>query len=297
MLVTEHLRNKVKESERNTVVQLIKTFSGAYYFKENENKYWNLMVFIPNSRVYLKVPNFSVALEAGRLFGRFFFMLNDFDSTRFIESISRFHDLKYRLEQYDEAVKNASEDRLFEAKYCIDILNKFKSEMHVLQQLKEDKELPIRVTHNDTKLSNGLFSQKGKGLAVIDLDTLMPGSVLYDFGDSVRTICSSTEEDEPNLDLVHFLPENFRTFSRGFLGECKTILTETETSKFVLASKYMIFIMGLRFLTDYLNQDIYFKTEYPAHNLVRAKNQFTLLVSMENQTETMHKIISEELIN
>ena len=174
-------------------------------------------------------------------------------------------------------------------------INAFKAEMLVLQQLKGQGKLPIRVTHNDTKLSNALFSEHGKGLAVIDFDTLMPGLVLYDFGDLVRTICSSTEEDETNPVLVHFLPENFRASSRGFLGECKSILTET--SNLVVDTKYMVYIMGLRFLTDYLNRDIYFKTAYPTHNLVRAKNQFTLLVSMENQTETMHKIISEELIN
>ncbi|MDA3904845.1 MAG: aminoglycoside phosphotransferase family protein [Bacteroidales bacterium] len=291
ILVTDFLRAKVKETEKDNIIQLIPSISGKYYFKDNNKDYWNLMIFIPNSCVYLKAPNAKIAAEAGRLFGQFFYLLNDFDAGKLSETIPRFHDLNYRLTQFEDSIKQARDERLMQAQYSIEFVIQKKDEMRLLQVLKNNGTLPLRATHNDTKLSNALFDTKGKGLAVIDLDTLMPGLVHYDFGDSVRTICSSAEEDESDLDKVYFLPENFKAFTKGFLKASKSILSTDEITHLVLGVRYMVFIMGLRFLNDYLNNDTYFKTNYSTHNLVRAKNQFALLKSMELHLEEMQEII------
>ncbi len=293
ILVTDFLRTKAKEKEN--IVQLIPTLSNEYYYLDSNNDYWNLMVFIPDSGVYLVAKSTRIATEAGRLFGEFFYLLDDFETDRLTETIPKFHDLDFRLEQFDEALKKAKKDRLQKAEGSIEQAQNQKDKVYLLYQLKTEKKLPLRATHNDTKISNALFGFNGKGLAVIDLDTLMPGLVHYDFGDSVRTICSSAEEDEADLDKVFFLPENFKAFAGGFLQACKNILSKDETKSLVLGTKYMVFIMGLRFLTDYLNNDVYYKTNYSEHNLVRAKNQFALLKSLMHHESEMQKIIQEEI--
>lgn len=289
ILVTDFLRTKAKEKEN--IVQLIPTKSGEYYYIDNNKDFWNLMVFIPDSGVYLVAKSTKIAGEAGRLFGEFFYLLNDFEADKLSETIPLFHDMDYRLDQFEDSIKQAIEERLVQAQELIEFVNKNKGEVLLLQELKNKEKLPLRATHNDTKISNALFGLNGKGLAVIDLDTLMPGLVHYDFGDSVRTICSSAEEDEADLKNVYFLPENFKAFAGGFLNACKSILNEEEKAHLVLGAKYMVFIMGLRFLTDFLNQDIYYKTNFPTHNLVRAKNQFALLKSMLLHQEEMQEII------
>ncbi|HUH27925.1 phosphotransferase, partial [Gelidibacter sp.] len=140
-----------------------------------------------------------------------------------------------------------------------------------------------RVTHNDTKISNVLFNKRDKGLCLIDLDTVMPGIVHYDFGDAIRTICNTAAEDEANLDLVEFNVDYYNAYTKGFLKKMEKYLTPIELKYLPLGAKTMIFIIGLRFLTDYLNGDIYFKTKYADHNLDRAKNQFKLLQSLSEK--------------
>jgi len=293
--VTDFLRAMANDQEKQNIIQLIPTISGKYYFVDNNNDYWNLMVFIPDSGVYLVAKSTKIAAEAGRLFGQFFYLLNDFEAHKLSETIPLFHDLNHRLAQFEAALKQASNTRLLMARDSIEFINTHKKEMLLLQELKSRGKLPLRATHNDTKLSNALFDTKGNGLSVIDLDTLMPGLVHYDFGDSVRSICSSAEEDEADLENVYFLPNNFKAFAGGFLNACKSILSKEEVSHLVLGTKYMVFIMGLRFLTDYLNKDIYFKTHFADHNLVRAKNQIALLKSMKKHEAEMQEIIDEFL--
>ena len=155
--------------------------------------------------------------------------------------------------------------------------------MHILQNLKESGKIPLRVTHNDTTISNRLFDSDKKGLCIIDTDTVMPGIVHNDFGDAIRTICNTAAEDEKDLDKVQFNLGFYQAYLKGFLEKMQDELTELEIKYLPLAAKSMIFIMGLRFLTDYLNNDIYYKTSYEDHNLDRAKNQFKLIESlMEN---------------
>ena len=293
ILVTDFLRAKASDQEKENIIRLIPTKTGENYYIDSNKDYWNLMAFIPNSEVYLMAKSTKIAAEAGRLFGQFFYLLNDFEAKKLTETIPRFHDMEHRLDQFENSLKQANNERLALAQDSIEFVKKNKEKTLLLQELKNMGKLPLRVTHNDTKISNALFNTKGKGLAVIDLDTLMPGLVHYDFGDSVRTICSSAEEDEADMENVYFIPEKFKAFAGGFLNACKSILKEEEIAHLVLGVEYMVFIIGLRFLTDYLNNDIYFKTKYPAHNLVRARNQFALLKSMKLHGQEMQEIISE----
>ena len=173
------------------------------------------------------------------------------------------------------------------AKKYIELVWSLRDEMHIIQNLKESGEIKLRVTHNDTKISNVLFDANNKGLCVIDTDTVMPGVVHYDFGDAIRTICNSAAEDETDLDKVNFNLEYYNAYTKGFLEEVASALSPTELKYLPLGAKTMIFIMALRFLTDFLNGDTYYKTKYPEHNLDRAKNQFKLIESMSEKMNVL----------
>ena len=241
------------------------------------------MGFIDKSVTHMTVPNEDVAYQGGRLLGQFLTLTNDFDATTLTEVIPNFHDMPFRYRQFEEALAKADKARVEKAKPYIELVHNSKEEMHILQNLKESGEIKMRVTHNDTKISNILFNKKEKGLCLIDLDTVMPGIVHYDFGDAIRTSCNTAAEDETNLDLVEFNLDYYNAYTKGFLKNMGDSLTPIELKYLPLGAKTMIFIIGLRFLTDYLNGDIYFKTKYDDHNLDRAKNQFKLLQSLSEK--------------
>mgnify|MGYP001812539435 FL=1 len=189
--------------------------------------------------------------------------------------------MSFRFSQFEDALKNAAADRLQKSALEIKKAWLLKEEMHILQHLKEEGKIRLRVTHNDTKISNALFDLEGKGLCVIDTDTIMPGIVHYDFGDAIRTICNSAAEDERDLERVYFKKDLYDAYSRGFLEKVGASITDLEKKYLPLGAKTMTFIMALRFLTDYLNGDIYYKTQFEDHNLVRSKNQLKLIESFE----------------
>jgi len=165
--------------------------------------------------------------------------------------------------------------------------------MTSLQRWLNDKTIPLRITHNDTKINNILFDQDNKTLCVIDLDTVMPGSALYDFGDAIRTIGNKAPEDEPDLEKIAFNKEIFEAFAKGYLSEAKSFLTQMEIDHLSYSCRYMAWEQAMRFLADYLNDDIYYKTDYPGHNLVRTKAQIRYLEVLEENSEMMEKMISE----
>lgn len=291
--VSRHIRKKLKDlskkKQKRRVLTFVKTKTGESYYKDEEGNYWNLMYFIENSVTFETVNNKEIAYEGGRLMGKFLTLTSDFDASRLIEVIPRFHDMSFRYSQFEDALKVASTERLNNAKDQIEFVQTLKPEMHVIQTLKESGAIKTRVTHNDTKISNILFSKKNKALCVIDTDTVMPGIVHYDFGDAIRTICNTAAEDETNLDLVSFNMEYYKAYSEGFLKEMQTALSPIEIDYLPLSAKTMMFIMALRFLTDYLNGDIYYKTKYPEHNFDRAKNQFKLIESFSESMITLKK--------
>lgn len=289
--ISKHIQEKIShlpKSERiSEVLTFVRTKRGAPFYLGKSGGYWNMMIYIANSVTYETVKNEEIAFEGGKLIGNFLNLTSDFDASRLIEVIPKFHDMSFRFSQFEESLENASKERIDLAMPYIDLVWGLKDEMHILQRLKESGEIKLRVTHNDTKISNVLFDTNNKGLCVIDTDTVMPGIVHYDFGDAIRTICNTAAEDEKNLELVNFNLAYYKAYVKGFLKEMSTSLSPVELKYLPLGAKTMIFIMALRFLTDYLNEDIYYKTAYPEHNLNRAKNQFKLIESLMEQFEEM----------
>lgn len=285
--VSKHILKKLShlpEAQlKKSVLTFVPAITGDYYHKDEDGNYWNVMVYISDSVTHEIVNNEEVAYEGGKLAGDFLNLTSDFDASVLIDVIPKFHDMSFRFWQFEEALKIASKERLEIAKTYIDRVIALKEEMHIIQNLKESGKIKLRVTHNDTKISNALFDENNKGLCVIDTDTVMPGVVHYDFGDAIRTICNTAAEDETNLDLVKFNAEFFKAYKKGFLEKVESALTPLEIKTLPLGAKTMIFIMAIRFLTDFLNNDIYYKTKYPNHNLDRAKNQFKLIDSMVEQ--------------
>tara|TARA_R110000868_G_scaffold138755_5_gene353129 strand:- start:11100 stop:12218 length:1119 start_codon:yes stop_codon:yes gene_type:complete len=291
VLVSKHLQKKLSHLSpsqlKRRVLSFIETVEGGYYYLDNNGNYWNLMRFIDDSLTFETVKDEEIAYEGGKLIGDFLNLTSDFDASQLIEVIPKFHDMSFRFSQFEDATKVASVARLKQAKKYINLVWSLKDEMHIIQNLKESGQIKTRVTHNDTKISNVLFDSNKKGLCVIDTDTIMPGIVHYDFGDAIRTICNTAAEDESNLDLVGFNFEYYKAYEKGFLEKLESSLSSLEIKYLPLGAKTMIFIMALRFLTDYLNEDIYYKTKYPEHNLDRAKNQFKLIESLTEQFEEM----------
>jgi hypothetical protein len=287
--ISEHIQEKFnslpKGGEKHGVLTFVKTKDGNSYYQGPEGNYWNLMYFIEDSVTHETVKSAEVAYEGGKLFGEFLNLTDDFDSSKLTEVIPKFHDMSFRFEQFEEALLNASSERLKQADNLILKVKGYKEEMHIIQNLKESGEIKTRVTHNDTKISNALFTKENKGLCVIDTDTIMPGIVHYDFGDAIRTICNSAAEDEQNLELVTFNVAYYRAYLKGFLEKTGNALSEIELRYLPLGAKSMIFIMAIRFLTDFLNNDVYYKTKYANHNIDRSKNQFKLIESMEQQMD------------
>ncbi|PIE49391.1 MAG: phosphotransferase [Flavobacteriales bacterium] len=289
--ISRHISGKLKHLSKEELTRRVLSFvsvkDGAFYYIDDDGNYWNLMIFIDDSQTFETVTHEEIAYEGGKLFGHFLNLASDFDANQLTEVIPNFHNMAFRFSQFEEAFASASKERLAKAKDLIKKVEELKEEMLILQGLKDSGKIPLRVTHNDTKISNALFDNNNKGLCVIDTDTVMSGIVHYDFGDAIRTICNTAAEDEKNLELVSFNLDYYKAYVRGFLKEIGNSITPLEKQYLPLAVKTMIFIMALRFLTDYLNNDVYYKTEYPEHNLNRSKNQFKLIESLTEQYEEM----------
>lgn len=275
-------------------VEVLKTFSskGKPFVIDAENNYWRLYNFIPNSRSVDIIEHKSQAYEAAKSYAEFQSLLLDANPTVFFEIIPDFHNLDFRFKQFDQALEKDVSNRAEGVKSEIEFVRARAFVSTKVKALLKEGKLPLRITHNDTKLNNVLLDEKnGKGICVIDLDTVMPGSVLYDFGDMVRTFTSPLAEDDKELANVIVRTEIFEEICRGYLSVLAKELTSFEKENLLLGSKYMILMIGLRFLTDYLQGDTYYKTKYSDHNLVRARNQFALLKDLESKEEELDLIV------
>ena len=231
--------------------------------------------------------------SSGQAFGRFQRLLADFDVDSITETIPHFHDTLWRYEnEFLPAVEQNLSGRLDTCKDEVEFVKSYADVMGRLTSMIKTGELPIRVTHNDTKLNNVMFDKDTKQcICVIDLDTVMPGLALYDFGDSIRFGASSAVEDEKDLDKVYCRLDYFKAYAEGFLSEAGEAFNQAEKDNLAFASLLMTLECGMRFLTDYINGDTYFRTDYPEHNLVRARNQFKLVSDMDNKMDEMEEII------
>lgn len=238
---------------------------------------YRLFPFIPQSYTVDFVSNEKQAYEAAKQFGQFSALLKDFDPTKLKYTLADFHDLNLRWSQFITACNNAEAPRLNDAFNEIKQIHHHQDIVKTYNQIIERNEIPLRVIHHDTKISNVLFDNAQNGLCVIDLDTVMPGYYLSDIGDMMRTYLSPANEEETDLDKV-FIRENiFEAIQNGYLSEMGNVLTETELRYFTFSGQMMIYMQAIRFLTDYLNNDIYYGSRYTGHNLMRAKNQLKLL--------------------
>ncbi len=299
MSVTDFIRQKAAlagEDETRCTLRFHKLRDGKNYYRDEENAPWRMYDFIEGAETYDACPGPTFFTEVGRSFGKFTKMLADFDTSTIGEVIDNFHNTKDRLRKFREAVeKNLSGRRDGVASEIEFVLSREKTCVSIVDLL-EKGVIPMRVTHNDTKLNNILIDTKTqKSVCVIDLDTVMPGSVLYDFGDAIRYGASSAPEDEKDLDKVGMSLDMFEAFATGYVGELKGFITEKEIRLLPLGAVVITLETGMRFLTDYLDGDKYFRVGYPEHNLVRARNQFKLVSDMENKMKDADAIIDRLL--
>ncbi len=272
---------------------LYRTTSGKFHFVDEEGYAWRLAELLPDAVSYEIGENTEVSYHAAKAMGRFQLFLNTFSQNDFGETIINFHDLPRRHGDFQRSLTNAAGDRLKNAKAEIDQSEEYGFIVREYESVAA--KLPKRVTHNDTKINNILFADDV--ILVIDLDTVMPGAIMYDYGDMVRTFTSPAEEDEQDLEKVIFRTEHFEALTKGYLEPLKDNLTAGEKKSLLTGAKSIIYEQALRFLTDYLNGDIYYKTAYPEHNLVRARTQFKLLEGiMENEKKLIEIIGNSEKI-
>ena len=285
------------QQKHNPPVQLklIQTLEDKAVYQDNDGNDWRLFDYIDHIPFDENDLTPTHVFEAGKAFGTFLYQMSDLSLDTIGCTIPRFHDFFYRYAQFEEAVQNNPVKRKEAVADLIDRSRDLFKSLSWIGQLKEYP-LPVRITHNDTKLNNVLFNTDGHAVCVVDLDTVMPGYVISDFGDAIRFI-SGTREDEPNLALVHLDLNLFQQFARGYLSATTSILTQEETDALVWAPQFMTFMIGLRFLTDYLNGDVYFKIRDPDENQRRARVQFKILEEMIVNEEEMGTMIHRILLD
>lgn len=272
-----------------------KSYNGNSYFCEaRTDNCWRLYDYIEGSFTYEKIDDPNQFYATGKAFGEFQKYLKDFDAKLLVETIHNFHDTPHRYKYFLRAVNNDIAERSNLAKKEIEILKKHSAFADTITKLLKEETIPLRVAHNDTKLNNVLFCNKTKKpLHVIDLDTLMPGTLLYDFGDAVRYGASTAAEDERDLSKIDIDLNLFKLFTKGFLEETITFITKEEVDNLAISVLVITYELTLRFLTDYLNGDVYFKTKYKHHNLSRTRAQLKLLEQQYKKLDQMKKIVDE----
>jgi len=288
-IVTSHIREKLTTSGETDVERKVLTFlpakDGKFYYFDGES-YWRLCLYISGSKTYNEI-NPELSYQAGKAFGRFQSMLSDIPEGTLGETIPNFHNMEFRLQQFKEAIEANVAGRLDEAREMVDALLE-RSETYCIQErLYREGKLKKRINHCDTKVNNILFSETGKVLCVIDLDTVMPGFVLSDIGDFIRTACNTGAEDDENLDRIQVNMDIFKAYLRGYMETAKDFLSPLEIQMLPYGGRLLTYMQTVRFLTDYLNGDTYYKIHSPKHNWQRSLAQFKFLRELEAKAPEM----------
>lgn len=288
--VIEHLKNQNKTCE---MLNLINTKAGNYYLVNNEDVY-RCYNYLNDSIFYNKVKNYKQLYEMGKTIGEFHKELIDLDPSTLCNTIPNFHDSDLRYDNLVNAFKCSTVYKQQEVFSIYDCINNEIKEVTNLNKLINENQIPIRIAHNDTKINNIVFSKStNKGKCLIDFDTIMPGTILFDYGDALRSVGSNVSEESFDFDNIDFSINNFIYFTSGYLSSIGDKLNNNELN-YLFDSIYMItFECGMRFLTDYLDGDKYFFVKFPKHNLFRAINQLTLAKKIKNKKELINKIIKE----
>ncbi len=294
-LVTAHLKKKVRlapgEHTGREVLDLVPTLDHQLFHKDERGHYWRIYIFIPGSRSYDIVPSIPLAYEGGKAFGYFQSFLSDMNPQLLSETIVDFHNIKKRLVDFYEAIKSDPVGRVCLVQQEVAFIREHEQTMGTIYEWGKAGIIPKRIIHNDTKFNNILFGEDDKAICIIDLDTVMPGFAAYDFGDAIRIIINTAAEDELNLDEIQLNVPQFRAYTEGYIEAAGDFLTEQEIESLPFGMALLPYMQGVRFLTDYLNGDTYFKISYPEHNLVRARAQFQLLRKLEEKKAELRQII------
>jgi len=277
------------------VIQLTQARAGNYFIQDREGNYWRLYNHVKGSRSFDLVQKPEQAYEAGKAYGVFQYLASEFDAKALYEVLPDFHNVASRLASFRETVRLDPAGRVNKVKDEIAFIEARSAEMHTILKLGQHGQIPLRVTHNDTKFNNVLFNEGNKAISVVDLDTVMPGYILFDFGDAIRTGASTGAEDEKDLSKVNIDLDLFEAYSTGYLEIARHFLNAVETDHLAFSAKFMTYLIGLRFLTDHIDGDRYFKTGFPGHNLQRARAQFRLLERMEQNFPSMREIIGKAM--
>ncbi len=296
MRVTSHIRKKleaqnVRDLTRRSLI-VIPTRDGRSYFLNGDEGVWRTFLFVEGVETFEAVQSPDQAFQAGRAFGEFQRLLVDLPGGRLTETIPDFHNTRKRFNALQAAIQKDHYNRAKEAKAEIDFARKREPIVDVILHAITKGKIPERITHNDTKFNNVMLDVlTGEAMCIVDLDTVMPGCALYDFGDMVRTTTSPTLEDEQDLSKVRVQMPMFKKLAQGYWSTAGQFLTQTEKSHIAFSGKLISFELGLRFLTDYLSGDTYFRIHRPGHNLDRCRTQFKLVDSIERQEEAMQKFV------
>lgn len=296
--VTNHLYQKLiiasTSDVTRRVITLVPTIDGNSYYRDEYGNYWRTYLFIENAKTYDQVVTAKQAYESARAFGRFQKDLCNLPGQRLVETIPGFHNTRARFDALVSAIETDSLNRAQNVKEEISFALNREGMVDTLLNLQHDGSIPEIITHNDSKLNNVMMdNETSEGICVIDLDTVMPGLSLYDFGDMVRTTTSPTAEDERDLSKVQARMDMFEAITQGYLASASSMLTRTEIEYMPFSSRLITFEIGIRFLTDYLEGDTYFKIHREGQNIDRTRVQFKMVQSMEENDGSMIKIVND----
>lgn len=297
--VTTFLQNKIRENggdPEREALNVILLKDGGSYWQEADNTFWRAYRFVEGADSLDVVERPEEFYESAVAFGQFQKLLADYPAESLHETIPNFHNTIDRVEKFKKAVEADAMKRAADVQEEIQFVLDREADCHILCDMLAAGEIPLRVTHNDTKLNNIMLDHEtGKGICVIDLDTVMPGSALYDYGDSIRFGANTGAEDEKDLSKISCDLELFALYTKGFIEGCGGSLTEKEIRMLPMGAKLMTLECGMRFLTDYLEGDHYFKIHRPEHNLDRTRTQFCMVKDMEDKWEKMQEIVESFL--
>lgn len=294
--VTNHIRGKLLNIQgsdlKRECVNMIHAKNGTSWITDDEGSYWRLLVFITDHKSYDIVDSPALAYEGGRAVGRFQAMLADMPEPPLHETIPDFHNTEKRLEWFENAVTLDRVKRVANLQSEIEFVRERAEKMKIIRRLGREGRIPLRITHNDTKFNNILLDFNNRALCIIDMDTVMPGYVHYDFGDAIRTAANVAAEDEKDLSKISMDINLFKAYAEGYLSETRDILNNVEKEYLAFAPLLITYVQAVRFLTDYIDGDNYYKIHHVHHNLQRTKAQIRLVESMEQQYGRMQEIIA-----
>ncbi|MDF2193425.1 aminoglycoside phosphotransferase family protein [Paraflavitalea sp. CAU 1676] len=290
--IADHLQ---KQHPEYLFITPLQTLDGQDLFVVEGDGYYRMAPFLEQSCTLQTVQAPKQAFEAARQFGRFTSLCASFDASRLKVTIPDFHNLPFRYQQFTTALEQGNKERKAEMKELIAFLQSQSSIITTYNQIAGNPAFSLRVTHHDTKISNVLFDTADNGLCVIDLDTVMPGYFISDVGDMMRTYLCPVNEEETDLSLITVREDYFQAIVAGYLSAMQPLLSREEKQHFVYAGKFLIYMQALRFLTDYLNNDVYYKARHPRHNADRAENQAALLQQLLDKEPLLNSIVTDAL--